>query len=81
MLFYVEMGVRYTNEYGDITAAFYESMESVYDGALKVITANGLQDDYRARCHKMVTDTRSIGWGFHDTLSDMYHTAFDEESE
>jgi Family of unknown function (DUF6155) len=78
MLFYVEMGVRYTNEYGDINEAFYNSMESVYDGALKLITTNGLQDQYRTRCHKIVTDTRGIGWGFHDNLSGMYHTVFDD---
>jgi hypothetical protein len=77
MLFYVEMGVRYTNEYGDINEAFYNSMESVYDGVLKLITVNGLQDHYQTRSRKIVTDTRGIGWGFHDALSDMYHTAFD----
>jgi hypothetical protein len=78
MIFYVEMGVRYTNEYGDINEAFYNSMESVYNGALKLITSNGLQDQYRTRCHKIVTDTHDIGWGFHDNLSDMYHTVFDD---
>ena len=78
MIFYVEMGVRYTNEYGDINEAFYNSMESVYDGALKLIASNGLQDQYQTRCHKIVTDTRDIGWGFHDNLSDMYHTVIDD---
>ncbi len=78
MLFYVEMGVRYTNEYGDIHEGFYTSMESVYDGALKMITANGLQAQYQTRCYKAVTDTHGMGWGFHDTLSHMYHTAFDD---
>jgi len=78
MLFYVEMGVRYTNEYGDINEAFYNSMESVYDGALKLITTNGLQDQYRTRCRKIVSDTSDIGWVFHDYLSDTYHDTFDD---
>ena len=78
MLFYVEMGVRFTNEYGDITEAFYNSMESVYDGALKLITSNDLHEHFQIRCQKIVTDTRNIGWGFHDTLNDMYQTAFDD---
>ncbi len=30
MLFYVEMGVRFTNTYGDIDEPFYNSMESMY---------------------------------------------------
>ncbi len=78
MLFYVEMGVRYTNQYGDINEAFYTSMESVYEGVLKQIAANDLYEQYRTRCHKIVTDTSGIGWGFHDALSDMYHDTFDD---
>jgi hypothetical protein len=78
MLYYVEMGVRFTNEYGDINEAFYTSMENVYDGALKLITVNDLQEHFQTRCLKMVTETRNIGWGFHDTLNDMYHTTFDD---
>jgi hypothetical protein len=38
MLFYVEMGVRYTNQYGDINESFYTSMESMYENATKHIS-------------------------------------------
>jgi hypothetical protein len=31
MLYYVEMGVQFTNAYGDIDEAFYNSMESMYE--------------------------------------------------
>ena len=78
MLFYVEMGVRYTNDYGDINEAFYNSMESVYEGMLKLIATNDLGDHYRTRCYTIVTDTSRIGWGFHEALSSMYHDTFDD---
>ena len=76
MLFYVEMGVRFTNAYGDISEAFYNSMESMYEQALKVITTNELHETYQERCYAIVTDTSGIGWGFHDGLSDTYHSTF-----
>ena len=77
MLFYVEMGVAFTNQYGDINEPFYASMEVVYDDALKFILLHGLREQYNKRCRKIVSDTNSIGWGFHDGLSDMYHDVFD----
>jgi hypothetical protein len=78
-VFYVEMGVRFTNEYGDIDEPFYNSMESMYENALKLIIQHQLQDQFQKRCKAIVTDTRHIGWGFHDTLSDLYNDAFAEE--
>ena len=78
MLFYVEMGVQFTNAYGDINESFYASMESMYESALKLINTGGLTDQYQARCRKIVTDTSAIGWGFHDELGMMYEEVFGE---
>jgi hypothetical protein len=77
MLFYVEMGVMYTNQYGDINEPFYASMESMYDRATKYIAKNNLQDRFEQRCSRIVSDTSGIGWGFHDRLSEIYHEVFD----
>ncbi len=76
MLYYVEMGVRFTLTYGDIDEPFYMSMESMYQRALKAIVAANLKDDFETRCYKIVTDTHQIGWGFHDMLSDMYDKVY-----
>ena len=78
MLFYVEMGVRFTNAYGDIDESFYESLESTYERAAKLIVEHGLQDQFEPRCRDIVADTASIGWGFHDNLSLMYGELFGE---
>ncbi|MBN1312729.1 MAG: hypothetical protein JXB30_15040 [Anaerolineae bacterium] len=72
MLYYVEMGVKYTNAYGDINEAFYSSMESMFDRACKLITKEGLVKTFADRCVQIVRDTGNIGWGFHDTLSEIY---------
>lgn len=76
MLFYVEQGVKFTREYGDIDEPFYNSMESMYGKALEWITKYDLQDVFQPRCQRVVTDTSGIGWGFHDALGDMYYEAF-----
>jgi hypothetical protein len=76
MLFYVEMGVRYTDTYGDINESFYSSMETMYERAVELLTASHLQDEFEERCRRIVADTRHIGWGFHDTLSEIYNQSF-----
>ena len=73
MLFYVEMGVKFTNAYGDIDEAFYCSMESMYEQAIKYICEQGLQEQFISRCAKIVEDTDGIGWGFNDTLYALYN--------
>ena len=78
MLFFVEMGVKFTNAYGDINESFYNSMESMYERMLKYITENNIQEKFQARCKKIVDDTRGIGWGFHDGLTDSYYEYFGE---
>lgn len=75
MLFYVEQGVIGTNTYGDIHDAFYESLSSVYADAAKLAETIGDRDllaPYLQRFSQIVRDTRSIGWGFHDDLNDIY---------
>ena len=77
MIFFVEMGVKFTNAYGDINEPFYNSMESMYKRAIKFITDHGIQDMFKTRCIKIVEDTVNIGWGFHDGLSNLYYECFE----
>ncbi|WAS04031.1 DUF6155 family protein [Gloeomargaritales cyanobacterium VI4D9] len=76
MLFYVEQGVKFTDTYGDINAAFYDSMEGMYEKAVTWIVKYRMQEIFKARCEKIVRDTAYMGWGFHDALSDIYCSAF-----
>lgn len=72
MLFYVETGVEFTNDFGDISESFYSSLESTFEQALKLMQKANLLDKFADRAEKVVADTINIGWGFHDSLSDSY---------
>lgn len=76
MIYYVEMGVRFTLDYGDIDAPFYYSMESMYDSAAKFAIDNKITEEYLLRFNKILTDTDGLGWGFYDSLDEIYHQYF-----
>lgn len=77
MIFFAEMGVKFTNAYGDINAPFYNSMVSMYERALKFIAKYKLHKIFQTRCKKIVDDTHGIGWGFHDGLDDLHCEYFE----
>lgn len=85
MVHCVEMGVAYTRQYSDISAPFYASMESMYVGAIKHIQEHGLQDQFLERCKQIMRGTDGIGWGFNDTMVEIYYSYFelaeDDEEE
>lgn len=72
MLYYVETGVQFTNDYGDINEPFYNSIESMFKNTLGLMKAENILPDFEERAHKIVYDSKNIGWGFHDTLSDYF---------
>ena len=75
MLYYVEMGIEFTNTYGDINGAFYNSIAAMYEA---VVSAINKQDDaeiynnFKDRLKTVVEDTNGMGWGFLEELSDIY---------
>jgi hypothetical protein len=72
-LFYVETGVKFTNDYGDINETFYNSMESTYANALKFMYNERLLDMFEQRATKILEDTQNMGWGFHESLSEIFY--------
>jgi len=85
MLFYVETGVKFTNDFGDINETFYKSLETTFVGSLTLMRKENLLDKFEDRVGKVVDDTSGIGWGFHDYLVDVwidfYPTDDDEDYE
>ncbi|MFD0961595.1 DUF6155 family protein [Paenibacillus chungangensis] len=74
MIYYVEQGVDFTVTYGDISEAFYSSMESMYTSVLnKIGDSVSKRALFNARLLKIVNDTDGIGWGFHDYLAGEYY--------
>jgi len=72
MLFYVETGVEFTNDFGDINEAFYSSLEKTYLSALTLMKKENLLDKFADRTLKVVSVTSEMGWGFHDYLADVH---------
>ena len=71
MLFYVEQGVKFTDEYGDINERFYISVETVFEDALKLMVKYKLIEGFRPRCDWIVGNACD-GWAFKEGLEGSY---------
>lgn len=77
MLYYVEMGVEFTNTYGDIDEPFYNSIESMYEAIINILNDEEEPTLYKflsERLKAVVDNTTDIGWGFHDVLCELYYS-------
>jgi len=83
LMTYVENGVSFTNEYGDIDAPFYDSVESVLDELAKLLRADArdLYPQFRDRLADIEEKTDGIGWGFHDFIAEVVGELEDELGE
>lgn len=85
MLFYVETGVKFTNDYGDLNETFYKNLATTFVDSLTLMRKENLLDKFEDRVGKVVDDTSGIGWGLHDYLVqvwvDFYPTEDDEDYE
>ena len=83
MLFYVECGVKFTNDFGDIDENFYVSVEKMYYQALTLMHKGDFLEKFQIRSLKIVDDSNGIGWGFHDYLVQVYFDfyPYDDDDE
>lgn len=72
MLFYIETGVNFTAEYGDMWEQYYTALENNFDKAMEFIYKNSYLEELRPRIEKMLKISEECGWGFPDTLYDLY---------
>ncbi|WP_147303525.1 hypothetical protein [Rhodohalobacter sp. SW132] len=73
-LYYVETGTDITNEYGDIDERFYNSMESMLGSFCKQIQKHPVYYiKFRDRLINLEAACENIGWGYHDSVSDMIY--------
>jgi len=82
MLFYVETGIKFTIDFGDINENFYLSLERTFVQALTLARKENCLEKFADRANTAVNETRDIGWGFHDYLAevyfDFYPSSFDD---
>ena len=73
MLFYIETGVSFTVEYGDMWEQYYTALENNFGKAMDFIYKYGFLEELRPRIEKMLAMSENCGWGFPDTLYDYYY--------
>lgn len=78
LLYRVETMIDFTNEYGDINEAFYNSLESSFEEACKLIKAEKLEKEYGEECRRLMNETYHFGWGLYDGMRYIYKTYFSE---
>jgi hypothetical protein len=84
MLYYAEIGVEFTNTFGDINEQFYGAIEKAYYNALEYIFKNDLEDKFRNKAVEIRNEADGIGWGFTDSMNDMYfdyYSDFEDEED
>lgn len=71
LMTYVENGVSFTHEYGDIDERFYNSVESALGELAELLRgeARELYPQLRDRMAKVEQMSDGIGWGFHDYIA------------
>lgn len=81
MVYFVECGAAFSLDVGYGDETFFESLERMYEKAIKLLLTldETTIDEYHNRFEELVTSTRDIGWGFHDTLNGIFYEAFPEE--
>lgn len=81
MVYFVECGAGFFLDVGYGDEYFFAALERMYEKAIKLLLTLDEEtiDDYYDRFEDLVTSTSDIGWGFHDTLGDIFSEAFPEE--
>lgn len=73
MLFYVENCIEFTDQFGDINEAFYNSAVSVYGQVIKKINSSDIVlFGMFANRIKLAAINACKGWGFQDDMLELY---------
>lgn len=81
LVYTIEEANKITLDYGDIDEGYYESIEEWYDEAAQLITTlygtgSGVAP-FVERMEKVYLSTAGIGWGYYDTLAEIYLSQLD----
>ncbi len=76
MIHYIECGHRFTSEYGDIDAPFYNSLISMYNNVINLLQKHPeYTKQFYDRLSYLAQDSRNFGWGY-DELFHIFIDAF-----
>ena len=80
LFFHVSIGVDYTKTYGDIHEAFYNSLVSSFEQALKHSVKYDIYDEITEDAEALLEKCQGFGWGFSENITDVFYEYFDEEA-
>jgi len=81
VVYFVECGASFSLDVGYGDEYYFATLERMYEKSIKLLLTldKATIDDFYDRFEDLVTSTSDIGWGFHDTLGDIFYEAFPEE--
>ena len=79
MLCYVENACQFTHDYGDMWEQYYTSVENNFDKTMDFIAKNDLLERFKPRLKQCMEWASPCGWGFGDTIADIYYEYFPNE--
>lgn len=84
MIYYVELGVEFTSDYGDINAPFYNSLISMFASIVDLLNQKdaSLTKTFRDRLEDIVHASEHIGWGLGISIEELFmELAWPEEDQ
>lgn len=72
MVSYMEWAIQATYDYGDLWEQYYDSVEGNFSKTINYIVDNGLWSKYDSRLQQCVKWSSHSGYGFGDTIADIY---------
>ena len=72
MVSYMEYACEFCHDYGDMWEQYYMAVEGNFEKMLNYVRDNGLIEQFRPRILQCLAWADSSGWGFPDTLHQMY---------
>lgn len=75
MLFYVETGSDFMNEFDGIDEDVCTNLENTFEEALQKIVENNLEEKFKSRC-KEIAENSNEGYGFSDYLRENFEIYF-----
>lgn len=76
LLFFVETGINFINDYGDLDNGFYKGLCKYYNESLTIYRNEGQLENVKVRAYFAMTNTMDMTWGFHEYLTDVFNEFF-----
>jgi len=77
LLYYVECGADFINDYGDINESYYDSAVNTLEKSMKIFMNAGVLEKYKDRVSKLVEITCDVGYGFGDMVEQIFIDYYD----